>query len=64
MVTEAKKTRQDRGKIVQCLDLTYADRRKLVQSGARVSTIAEEYPCLMNDEEVSMVLNIHEHFLP
>ena len=52
MKAEAKKSRQDKAKVIHRMDLTFVDRRKLVKEGSPVSKMAEIYPCLLNEDEV------------
>ena len=53
---ESKKERQDVKMIQELMDVTLADRREvIVNSNWTVAKVAQEYPCLFNKDEVSLV---------
>ena len=53
---ESKKDRQDVRMIQELMDLTLADRREgIVNNNWTVAKVREEYPCLFNKDEVSLM---------
>ena len=54
MIKECPKKKRDERKILQCMELTFYDRRqKIVRQLQSIKTMKEEYPCLFDAYQVS-----------